>query len=43
VGKNKTTTSLLYPLAVNNLLTAAMNLAESLGVPKVNGDVVMQV
>lgn len=43
VGRNKTTTSLLYPLAVNNLLTAAMNLAESLGVPKVNGDVVMQV
>ena len=43
VGRNKTTTSLLYPLAVNNLLTAAMNLAESLGVPKVNSDVVMQV
>ncbi len=43
VGRNKTTTSLLYPLAVNNLLTASMNLAESLGIPKVNGQVVMNV
>nr|WP_202114917.1 AAA family ATPase [Glaesserella parasuis] len=42
-NRNKTTTSLLYPLAVGNLLTAAMNLAESLGIPKVNGRVVMNV
>ncbi|MDR1310630.1 MAG: AAA family ATPase [Burkholderiaceae bacterium] len=32
--------SLLYPLAVGNLLTACMNLAAELGVPIVNGDVV---
>ncbi|AKO46126.1 AAA family ATPase [[Haemophilus] ducreyi] len=40
---NKTTTSLLYPLAVNNLLTASMNMADSLGIPKVDGQVVMNV
>lgn len=43
VNRQKQSTSLLYPLAVGNLLTAAMNLAESLGVPKVNGQVVMNV
>ncbi|QIM66361.1 transposase [Mannheimia granulomatis] len=43
VGRNKTSQSLLYPLAVGNLLTAAMNMAESLGIPKVNGQVVMNV
>ncbi|AAU36728.1 ExeA protein [[Mannheimia] succiniciproducens MBEL55E] len=43
VSRNKTSASLLYPLAVGNLLTAAMNLAESLGVPKVSGEVVMGV
>ena len=32
--------SLLYPLAVSNLLCAAMNLAAELGVPVVNADVV---
>jgi len=32
--------SLLYPLAVGNLLTASMNLAARLGVPSVNADVV---
>lgn len=42
-NRNKSTTSLLYPLAVGNLLTAAMNLAESLGMPKVNGQVVQNV
>ncbi|TNG91328.1 helix-turn-helix domain-containing protein [Pasteurellaceae bacterium USgator11] len=42
-SRNKTTTSLLYPLAVSNLLTAAMNMAESLGIPKVNADVIMNV
>jgi type II secretory pathway predicted ATPase ExeA len=34
------TTSLLYPLYVNNLVTKAMNLCAQLGVPKVNGDVI---
>lgn len=43
VKNNKTTASLLYPLAVGNLLTAAMNMAESLGVPQVNADVVNNV
>ncbi|NLR73552.1 ExeA family protein [Leeia aquatica] len=34
------TVSLLYPLAVGNLLTACMNLAADLGVPLVTADVV---
>ncbi|WP_156432511.1 ExeA family protein [Burkholderia sp. MSMB1498] len=34
------TISLLYPLAVGNLLTAAMNLAAGLGVPVVTADVI---
>ncbi|MDO5940612.1 AAA family ATPase [Burkholderia cepacia] len=34
------TVSLLYPLAVGNLLTAAMNLAAEVGVPVVTADVV---
>lgn len=34
------TLSLLYPLAVGNLLTAAMNLAADIGVPLVTADVV---
>nr|WP_017922334.1 AAA family ATPase [Burkholderia glumae] len=34
------TVSLLYPLAVGNLLTAAMNLAAGLGVPVVTADVI---
>lgn len=34
------TVSLLYPLAVGNLLTAAMNLAAEIGVPAVTADVV---
>lgn len=34
------TLSLLYPLAVGNLLTAAMNLAADLGVPMVTADVI---
>jgi type II secretory pathway predicted ATPase ExeA len=37
------TVSLLYPLAVNNFLTAAMNLAAGLGVPMVDADVVKEV
>lgn len=34
------TVSLLYPLAVGNLLTACMNLAAEIGAPLVNADVV---
>ncbi len=37
------TASQCYPLAVGNLLTAALNLAADLGVPKVTADVVRQV
>lgn len=37
------TVSLLYPLAVGNLLTACMNLAASIGVPTVTADVVRSV
>lgn len=37
---NREAVSLLYPLAVGNLLTACMNLAASIGVPLVNADVV---
>lgn len=37
------TESLLYPLAVGNLLTAAMNLAASIGAPAVTGDVIREV
>lgn len=37
------TVSLLYPLAVGNLLTASMNLAADIGVPTVNADVVREV
>lgn len=35
--------SLLYPLAVNNLLTATMNLAATLGAPKISADLVREV
>ncbi|MDR0441580.1 MAG: AAA family ATPase [Candidatus Accumulibacter sp.] len=38
--RDKEPVSLLYPLAVGNLLTAAMNLAAEIGVPVVNADVV---
>lgn len=33
--------SLLYPLAVGNLMISAMNMAAKLGVPVINGDVVL--
>ncbi|MCW2478861.1 ExeA family protein [Candidatus Symbiopectobacterium sp. NZEC135] len=36
----KSIVSLLYPLAVSNLLIAAMNLAADIGVPVVNSDVI---
>lgn len=35
--------SLLYPLAVNNFLTACMNLAASIGVPVIDADTVKEV
>lgn len=37
------TVSLLYPLAVGNLLTASMNLAAEIGAPRVTADVVRSV
>lgn len=40
VGGRKGVVSLLYPLAVSNLTIAAMNLAEKIGVPVVNADVI---
>ena len=39
-GGREVTVSLLYPLAIGNLVIAAMNLAVQLGVPKVTADVV---
>jgi type II secretory pathway predicted ATPase ExeA len=39
-GGRDGTVSLLYPLAIGNLVIAAMNLAVQLGVPKVTADVV---
>ena len=42
-GSRERTLSLLYPLAVNNFLTAALNLAAEIGAPKVSGDVVGEV
>lgn len=36
-------TSLLYPLAVNNMMTAALNMAAEIGAPLVNRDVVRAV
>lgn len=39
-GGRDSTVSLLYPLAIGNLVIAAMNLAVQLGVPKVSADVV---
>ena len=39
-SRNKTQTSLLYPLAVGNLLTGAMNLAAELGSELVTADVI---
>jgi type II secretory pathway predicted ATPase ExeA len=42
-GKQATYVSLLYPLAVNNLMTAALNTAAELGAPVVNKDVVRSI
>lgn len=43
MGSEAPAVSLLYPLAVQNLLTASMNLAAELGAPKVTADVVKEV
>ena len=43
VGRRNQHESLLYPLAVGNLITGAMNVAADLGVPVVTGDLVMEV
>lgn len=43
VANNQETVSLLYPQAVGNLLSAAMNLAAELGAPKVSADIVKAV
>ncbi|WP_174866819.1 ExeA family protein [Pectobacterium polaris] len=40
VNNRKSIVSLLYPLAVSNLMIAAMNLAAEIGVPVVNADVI---
>lgn len=42
-SKGKVVQSLLYPLAVGNLLTGAMNMAAELGVPVVNADIINNV
>ncbi|MDS7929599.1 AAA family ATPase [Acinetobacter sp. V102_4] len=43
VGRKNQSESLLYPLAVGNLLTGALNVAADLGVDVVTGDLVMEV
>lgn len=43
VGRKNQNESLLYPLAVGNLITGAMNVAAELGTPVITGDLVMEV
>lgn len=42
-SRNKQHESLLYPLAIGNLLTGALNLASNLGLPVVNGELIKEV
>lgn len=42
-GRQKQVTSMVYPLAVNNFMTAALNQAAELGAPVITKDVVMEV
>ena len=42
-SKGRVMQSLLYPLAVGNLITGAMNMAADLGVPTVTRDIIMNV
>ena len=39
---NRETSSLMYPLMVNNLVTASMNMAAQLGLPKVSFDLIKE-
>lgn len=41
-GREARAVSLIYPLAVNNLVTAALNAAAACGAPKVNADLVKE-
>lgn len=43
VGRKNQNESLLYPLAVGNLITGAMNVAAELGADVITGDLVMEV
>lgn len=43
VGRKNQNESLLYPLAVGNLITGAMNVAADLGADVITGDLVMEV
>lgn len=43
IGRNNHHESLLYPLAVGNLLTGALNVAAELGADIITGDLVMEV
>ena len=43
VGRKNQHESLLYPLAVGNLITGAMNVAADLGAPVITGELVMEV
>ncbi|PTQ91246.1 AAA family ATPase [Agitococcus lubricus] len=40
--KHEPTRSLLYPLAIGNLITGALNLAADLGVPVINADIIRE-
>lgn len=41
-GKTRETISLMYPLMINNLVTAALNQAAALGFEKVSGDLIRE-
>ena len=41
--KGQHTRSLLYPLAIGNLLTGALNCAADLGIPVITADVIKEV
>jgi type II secretory pathway predicted ATPase ExeA len=41
-GKNGGSVSLMYPLMINNLITAALNQAAQLGFPKISHDLILE-
>jgi type II secretory pathway predicted ATPase ExeA len=41
-GKTRESTSLMYPLMINNLVTASLNMAATLGLGKVNHELIME-